>query len=112
MKSRADLKGVDCCIIKIGSAVLTDNGRGLNRAAINKWVEQISELKSRGVNVVIVSSGSVAEGMVRLGWNSRPHALSLLDGFIGACCIDERRRCVAEHCNKGAWVVGRVPPST
>jgi len=78
MKSRADLKNASCCVIKIGSAVLTDNGRGLNHAAINEWVEQISELKSRGVNVVIVSSGSVAEGMVRLGWNSRPHALHQL----------------------------------
>lgn len=75
MKTRADLKQVRCCVIKIGSAVLTDNGRGLNRAAINSWVEQISELKSRGIQVIIVSSGSVAEGMVRLGWTTRPHAL-------------------------------------
>lgn len=78
MKSRADLKQVRCCVIKIGSAVLTDNGRGLNRAAINDWVEQISELKSRGIDVIVVSSGSVAEGMVRLGWTSRPHALQEL----------------------------------
>ncbi|ORU91520.1 MAG: glutamate 5-kinase [Cycloclasticus sp. symbiont of Bathymodiolus heckerae] len=75
MKSRADLKQAKCCVIKIGSAVLTDNGQGLNRQAINDWVEQISELKSRGIDVIIVSSGSVAEGMVRLGWKTRPHAL-------------------------------------
>jgi len=78
MKSRADLKRARCCVIKIGSAVLTDNGQGLNHAAINDWVGQISELKSRGMDVVIVSSGSVAEGMVRLGWSSRPHALPQL----------------------------------
>ncbi|KXJ48413.1 MAG: glutamate 5-kinase [Cycloclasticus sp. Phe_18] len=78
MKSRADLKRVKCCVVKIGSAVLTDNGQGLNRSAINHWVEQISELKSRGINVVVVSSGSVAEGMVRLGWSTRPHTLQEL----------------------------------
>lgn len=78
MKSRTDLKRLKCCVIKIGSAVLTDNGQGLNRSAINHWVEQISELKSRGIDVIVVSSGSVAEGMVRLGWSSRPHALHQL----------------------------------
>jgi len=78
MKSRADLKRVKCCVIKIGSAVLTDNGQGLNRSAINQWVAQISKLKSRGIEVIIVSSGSVAEGMVRLGWSARPHALQKL----------------------------------
>ena len=78
MKSRADLKKAGCCVIKIGSAVLTDNGQGLNHAAINDWVKQVSELKSRGIDVIIVSSGSVAEGMVRLGWQSRPHALHQL----------------------------------
>jgi len=75
MKSRADLKQSNCCIIKVGSAVLTDNGQGLNRVAINEWVAQISALKSRGIDVIIVSSGSVAEGMVRLGWDTRPHSL-------------------------------------
>jgi len=78
MKSRVDLKRVKSCVVKIGSAVLTDNGQGLNRAAINLWVKQISELKSRGIDVIVVSSGSVAEGMVRLGWSVRPHALQEL----------------------------------
>lgn len=78
MKSRADLKQAKRCVIKIGSAVLTDNGQGLNRSAINHWVEQISELKSRGIDVIVVSSGSVAEGMVRLGWKTRPHSLQEL----------------------------------
>lgn len=78
MKSRAELKHIKCCIIKIGSAVLTDDGRGLNRTEIDKWVGQISEIKALGIDVVVVSSGSVAEGMVRLGWSSRPHALHKL----------------------------------
>lgn len=78
MKSRADLTNTTCCIIKIGSAVLTDNGQGLNRSAIDNWASQISTLRSRGIDVIIVSSGSVAEGMVRLGWTERPHALQKL----------------------------------
>jgi glutamate 5-kinase len=78
MKSRVDLKRAKCCVIKIGSAVLTNNGQGLNRSAINHWVAQISQLKARGIDVIIVSSGSVAEGMVRLGWSARPHALQEL----------------------------------
>ena len=78
MKSRGDLKQAKRCVIKIGSAVLTDNGQGLNQSAINHWVEQISELKSRGIDVIVVSSGSVAEGMVRLGWKTRPHSLQEL----------------------------------
>ncbi|PCI16482.1 MAG: glutamate 5-kinase [Piscirickettsiaceae bacterium] len=78
MKSRAQLKQARCCVVKIGSAVLTDDGRGLNRSAINHWVAQISQLKKQGVEVVVVSSGSVAEGMVRLGWSERPRALNEL----------------------------------
>ena len=72
---RAKLQDIKRCVIKIGSAVLTNNGRGINYAAINHWVGQISQLKSAGIEVVIVSSGSVAEGMARLGWDKRPHAL-------------------------------------
>ena len=85
MKSRADLKHAQCCVIKIGSAVLTDNGQGLNRSAINHWVAQVSELKARGMNVILVSSGSVAEGMVRLGWSVRPHALHVRVQPNGPC---------------------------
>jgi glutamate 5-kinase len=62
-------------VIKIGSALLTDDGRGLYVAAIEQWVKQIVELRQRGIEVVLVSSGAVAEGMVRLGWKTRPHAL-------------------------------------
>lgn len=62
-------------VIKIGSALLTNDGRGLYIAAIEQWVKQIVELRRRGIEVVLVSSGAVAEGMVRLGWKTRPHAL-------------------------------------
>lgn len=62
-------------VVKIGSALLTDDGRGLARAAIDDWVEQLAGLLDSGIEVVLVSSGAVAEGIVRLGWAQRPEAI-------------------------------------
>ena len=62
-------------VIKIGSALLTDNGRGLDLSALTCWAEQIATLREQGREVVLVSSGAVAEGMSRLGWKNRPRAL-------------------------------------
>ncbi len=62
-------------VIKIGSSLLTDEGRGLARPAIEAWVDQMARLCQRGTELVLVSSGAVAEGMARLGWSDRPHAL-------------------------------------
>lgn len=59
-------------VIKIGSALLTNDGAGLDRQAIDGWVEQIAQLLAKGNEVVLVSSGAIAEGIVRLGWQSRP----------------------------------------
>ncbi len=62
-------------VVKIGSALLTNEGRGLDRVAIQGWVDQIAELRKLGIEVVLVSSGAVAEGMKRLGWKNRPVAV-------------------------------------
>src|SRR3990167_3482963 len=62
-------------VVKIGSALLTNNGRGLDHAAIAGWVSQLVTLQKSGIEIVLVSSGSVAEGMSRLGWKSRPKAM-------------------------------------
>ncbi|MBI1424692.1 MAG: glutamate 5-kinase [Gammaproteobacteria bacterium] len=62
-------------VIKIGSALLTNDGLGLNHNGIAGWVAQMAALQQRGIEVVLVSSGAVAEGMSRLGWKTRPHAL-------------------------------------
>ena len=62
-------------VIKIGSALLTNDGRGLDRDAIRVWVNQMVELVKAGIDIVLVSSGSVAEGMSRLGLSRRPEAL-------------------------------------
>ncbi|WNK20589.1 glutamate 5-kinase [Halomonas piscis] len=60
-------------VVKIGSSLLTNDGRGLDEAAIGGWVDQIATLHRRGVEVVLVSSGAVAAGMLRLGWQARPN---------------------------------------
>lgn len=65
-------------VIKIGSALTTEQGLGLNSAAIETWAEQMVELQDAGRHIVVVASGSVAEGAARLGWSSRPHALNQL----------------------------------
>lgn len=65
-------------VIKIGSALLTNDGQGLNTEAIGSWVAQIVQLRREGIEVVLVSSGSVAEGMKRLGWSKRPTELNQL----------------------------------
>ncbi len=62
-------------VIKIGSALLTNDGRGLDQQAIAHWVEEVVALRRLGIEVVLVSSGSVAEGMARLGWKQRPRAM-------------------------------------
>ncbi|WP_221800144.1 glutamate 5-kinase [Oceanobacter mangrovi] len=59
-------------VIKIGSALLTNDGKGLNREGMQSWVDQMAELQRLGHEVILVSSGSIAEGMTRLGWHNRP----------------------------------------
>ncbi len=65
-------------VVKVGSSLVTNNGSGLDRAAIAAWAAQISALVKQGKQVVLVSSGAVAEGMQRLGWKKRPTAVNEL----------------------------------
>lgn len=65
-------------VVKIGSSLLTNDGRGLDHGAIADWAAQIAHLRAAGYAVVLVSSGAVAEGMSRLGWQVRPRALHQL----------------------------------
>ena len=59
-------------IVKVGSSLVTNEGRGLDHAAIAKWADQIAHLRQMGKQVVLVSSGAIAEGMQRLGFEKRP----------------------------------------
>ena len=59
-------------VVKVGSALVTNNGSGLDLGAINDWARQIAQLRSQGREIVLVSSGAVACGVQRLGWDRRP----------------------------------------
>lgn len=59
-------------VVKVGSSLVTNEGRGLDRVAIAQWAEQIAALRAAGKQVLLVSSGAIAEGMQRLGWARRP----------------------------------------
>jgi glutamate 5-kinase len=72
---RTPLASARTLVIKVGSSLLTDNGRGLDAAAIARWAAQIAQLRRLGRASVLVSSGAIAEGMQRLGWSRRPHAM-------------------------------------
>lgn len=75
MTTRESVAKSKCWVIKIGSSLITSDGRGLNSEAIQSWAEQIANLRTSGKKVILVSSGAVAEGMARIGWKKRPRAL-------------------------------------
>jgi glutamate 5-kinase len=62
-------------VVKVGSSLVTDEGRGLDHDAVGRWAEEIAELKRGGREIVLVSSGAIAEGIKRLGWTARPSAI-------------------------------------
>lgn len=78
MKSRAQSGSTSRWVIKVGSSLVTRDGAGLDKARIASWVEQITRLRKTGKHIVLVSSGSVAEGMVRLCLTQYPDALNEL----------------------------------
>ena len=87
-------------IVKVGSSLVTDEGRGLDRKAIAAWAQQIASLHAQKREVILVSSGAVAEGMQRLGWAKRPTAVNELQaaaavGQMGLVQMYES--CFAEH---------------
>jgi glutamate 5-kinase len=65
-------------IIKIGSALITNNGKGIDKISVSEWVRQIVELKKKNINIILVSSGAIAEGMSRLKWDKRPTEIDKL----------------------------------
>ena len=65
-------------VVKVGSSLVTDEGRGIDHAAVARWVEQIAGLHALGKEVILVSSGAIAEGMKRLGWSRRPSEIPQL----------------------------------
>ena len=69
------LRGARRIVVKVGSSLVTNEGRGLDEAAIGQWCRQLAVLAREGREVIMVSSGAIAEGMKRLGWATRPSEL-------------------------------------
>jgi glutamate 5-kinase len=65
-------------VVKVGSSLVTNEGKGLDEAAIGEWCRQLAALAKEGREVIMVSSGAIAEGMKRLGWSTRPHEINEL----------------------------------
>ena len=93
-------------VIKIGSALLTNDGQGLDRQLMQSWVDRMVTLRQAGVDVVVVSSGAVAEGVNRLGWPHRPKSVHQLQaaaavgqmGLVQAweTCFEQHGLCTAQ----------------
>ena len=69
------LRNAKRIVVKVGSSLVTNEGRGLDENAIGEWCRQMSLLVRSGCEVIMVSSGAIAEGMKRLGWRTRPHEI-------------------------------------
>jgi glutamate 5-kinase len=72
------LKNARILVVKVGSSLVTNEGRGLDSEAIARWADQIARLHALGKRIVLVSSGAIAEGLQRLGWARRPQAMHKL----------------------------------
>ncbi len=71
-------------VVKVGSALVTNNGAGLDRKALADWARQIARLQADGRQIALVSSGAIAAGMQRLGWTRRPHEMRKLQAAAAA----------------------------
>ncbi len=77
-KAIENLSQARLLVVKVGSSLVTAEGRGIDQQALAQWAAQIAQLNKRGVQVIFVSSGAIAEGIKRLGWPRRPKALNEL----------------------------------
>lgn len=95
-------------VVKVGSSTVTKNGRGLNMQAIANLAEQLASLVKSGKQVILVSSGAIAEGMNRLAWDKRPHAVYELQaaaavGQMGL--VQAYESCLQKHSLHSAQVL-------
>jgi len=67
--------GTSRLVIKVGSSLVTNEGRGIDHTAVARWAAEIARLTLAGKSIILVSSGAIAEGMQRLGWSTRPRAI-------------------------------------
>ena len=95
-------------VVKVGSSLVTNDGRGLDERAIGEWSRQLAALAAEGREVIMVSSGAIAEGMKRLGWRSRPREVNELQaaaavGQMGLAQMYETK--LREHGLRSAQVL-------
>ena len=95
-------------VVKVGSSLVTNRGEGLDLAAMQNWARQIATLRVAGKEIVLVSSGAIAEGMQRLGWKKRPHAMHELQaaaavGQMGL--VEAYEGCFRSHAIRTAQVL-------
>ena len=95
-------------VVKVGSSLVTDGGRGVDAEAIGNWARQLAALARQGRELLMVSSGAIAEGMKRLGWTARPTELHELQaaaavGQMGLAQMYETR--LAAHGMRSAQVL-------
>ncbi|WP_158775634.1 glutamate 5-kinase [Cobetia sp. L2A1] len=106
-QGRAALASARRIVVKIGSALLTDDGRGLDDASIGRWVDQIATLHARGVEVIVVSSGAIAVGMSRLGWKARPSGVHELQA-AAAVGQNGLTQCYEEHFQRHGLTTAQI----
>ena len=102
------LQGARRIVVKVGSSLVTNEGRGVDAVAIGNWARQLAALAGQGREVVMVSSGAIAEGMKRLNWTQRPKELHELQaaaavGQMGLVQMYER--CLSQHGMHSAQVL-------
>jgi len=105
---RKAIQEANCVVVKVGSTLVTNHGQGLDHAAIGRWAEQMAQLRQMGKQVVMVSSGAIAEGMQRLGWQKRPtdiHELQAAAAVGQMGLVQVYETCFAKHGIKTAQVL-------
>ena len=102
------IQDANCIVVKVGSTLVTNNGQGLDHEAIGRWAAQMAELRGMGKQVVMVSSGAIAEGMQRLGWTQRPtdiHELQAAAAVGQMGLVQVYETCFAKHGIRTAQVL-------
>ena len=105
---RNDIAKCKRIVVKVGSALVTDNGAGLSNEFITECARQIAMLHQAGRQILLVSSGAIAAGMQRLGWNKRPHAMHALQAAaaVGQMGLTQAYETVfAQHGLKSAQIL-------
>jgi glutamate 5-kinase len=75
LENVSTVKKAQRIVVKVGSSLVTNEGKGLDREAISRWGAEIAALRAMGKEIILVSSGAIAEGMKRLGWTTRPNQM-------------------------------------